>query len=185
MRPDRLLWAVGLVLAGTVLAGLILNLAGGLTRLSWIITLVIAVLACAGAWLAISRRRERQQEPPLVPATGFALALPTAGYLLLAAALAGGAVWLAAASAGWPRTPGFAQLWLVPAKGAAATVGVRDSYPGRQTFRLVLRSDAKTVGSWDLALAEGQTWQRAVTVPAGGPLVATLTTPGRVLTVAS
>src|SRR6185437_10354688 len=52
MRPDRVMWAVGLVVAGAVLAGLVLNLAGGLTRLSWAITLAVAVLCWAGAWLA-------------------------------------------------------------------------------------------------------------------------------------
>ena len=185
MRPDRVMWAVGLALAGAALAGLVLNLAGGLTRLSWAITLAIALLGGAGAWLAAKRRRAGPQEAAAVRKTGFGLPLLSLGYLLLAAALAAAAVWLAAASASWPRSPGFAQLWLVPAQGSAATLGVRDNYPDRQTFRLVLRSGATTVASWDLTLTDGETWQRSVTEPAGGPLVAILTTPGRVLTVAS
>jgi hypothetical protein len=179
------MWAVGLVVAGAVLAGLVLNLAGGLTRLSWAITLAVAVLCWAGAWLAARRKRAGPQEAAAVPKTGFALPLAAVGYLLLAAALAGVAVWLAAASASWPRSPGFAQLWLVPAQGQAFTLGVRDNYPERHTFRLVLHSGATTVASWDLNLANGGTWQRAVTQPAGGPLVATLTTPDQELTVAS
>jgi hypothetical protein len=195
MRPDRVMWAVGLTLAGTVLAGLVLNVAGGLTRLSWAIALTVAVLACAGVLLAI-RKRGARREPgnggrresrdgglPVSPLTG--------GFLLLAALLAGGAVWLAAASANGQRSPGFAQLWLVPTKGASMTLGVRDNYPGRQALRLTLRGGGNTVATWDLRLAEGETWQRTVSVPAprpllpAGKLTATLTTPDRVLSVTS
>jgi hypothetical protein len=185
MRPDRALWTVGLALAGTVLAGLALNLAGGLTRLSWEITLAVAVLACAGAGLAMRRRRAGLWSAASVRTDGLRVSPLTGGFLLLAAALAGGAVWLAVASANWQRSPGFAQLWLVPAKGSNATLGVRDDYPGRQAFRLTLRSGARTVTTWDLALAYGETWQRTVTGPAGGKLAATLTAPDRVLSVTS
>jgi hypothetical protein len=180
MRTDRVMWGTGLTLAGTVLAGLALNLAGGLTRLSWAITLAVAVVACAGVVLAVRKRGIRN--------SGFQIAPVAGGFLVLAAALAGGAVWLAAASANWPRSPGFAQLWLVPSKGASAVLGVRDNYPGRQAFRLTLR-DGQAVTTWNLRLDEGETWQRTVTAPRpplpGSKLTATLTTPGRVLSVTS
>jgi hypothetical protein len=108
----------------------------------------------------------------------------TAGLLAVAAALAGGAVWLGAASAGWPRAPGFAQLWLVPGQGSSAALGVRDSYPGRHTFQLVLSGGGKTVGRWTLTLADGESWQKTVTTAAGA-LSATLTTPDQELKVTS
>jgi hypothetical protein len=194
MRPDRVMWAVGLTLAWTVLAGLVLNVVGGLTRLSWAIALTVTGLACAGVLLAVRKRGARREprnggrrEPkngglPLSPLTG--------GFLLLAALLAGGAVCLAAASANWQRSPGFAQLWLVHAKGTSATLGVRDNYPGRQAFHLTLRGGNRTVASWDLRLAHGETWQRTVSAQLGGKLAgsklaATLTTPDRVLSVTS
>jgi hypothetical protein len=183
MYPNRAMWAIGLVLAGTVLAGLVLNLTTGLTRLSWAITLAVAVLACACAGLVIGRRRGGRVEPASVRTREFRFSPLTGGFLLLAAALAGGAVWLGDASAGWQHTPGFAQLWLVPAKGASATLGVRDDYPGRQAFLMVLRNGAKTVGTWHLTLAAGETWQRTVTATAGDKLAATLTTPNQLLTV--
>ena len=185
MRTDRAMWTVGLALAGTVLAGLVLNLAGGLTRVSWEITLASAVLACAGAGLAMRRRRAGPWSAASVRTDGFRVSPFTGGFLLLAAALAVGAVWLAVASANGQRSPGFAQLWLVPAQGANATLGVRDDYPGHQAFRLTLRSGAKTVTTWNLALTYGVTWQRTVTGPTGGTLAATLTAPDRVLSVTS
>jgi hypothetical protein len=185
MYPNRAMWAVGLVLAGAVLAGLVLNLTTGLTRLSWAITLAIAVLACGCAGLAVSRRRGRREEAAPVRARDFRFSPLTGGLLLLAAVLAGGAVWLGEASAARQHSPGFAQLWLVPAAGANATLGVRDDYPGRQAFLMVLRNGGKTVGSWDLTLAAGETWQRTVTATAGAKLAATLTTPDKLLTVTS
>lgn len=194
MRPDRVMWTVGLTLAGTVLAGLLLNVTGGLTRLSWAVTLTVAVLASAGVVLAVRKRGARREprnsgrrEPR---SSGLRVSPLTGGFLLLTALLAGGAVWLAAASANWQRSPGFAQLWLVPAKGASETLGVRDNYPGRQAFHLTLRDGSRRVASWDLKLAQGETWQRTVTAQLGGnlpgsKLAATLTTPDRVLWVTS
>jgi hypothetical protein len=186
MRPDRLMWGVGLALAGAVLAGLVLNFTTGLTRVSWAVALAVAVAASACAGLVITRRRADQVAPATVPRRGFRFSPVTGGFLLLAAVLAGGAVWLANASTGWQHSPGFAQLWLTPATQATATLGVRDNYPGQQTFRLVLRGDGgKVLGAWDLELSQGQAWQRAVTRPAGGTLTATLGGPGQALTVTS
>jgi hypothetical protein len=185
MYPDRAMWTVGLVLAGAVLAGLVLNLTTGLTRLSWAVTLAIAVLACAGAGLVLRRRGGRRVEPAAVRTKDSRFSPLTGGFLLLAAVLAGGAVWLGQASAARQHSPGFAQLWLVPAAGANATLGVRDNYTGRQAFVVVLTSSGKTVETWDLTLTADETWQRTVTATAGGTLAATLTTPTQVLTVTS
>ena len=183
MRPDRLMWATGLALAVAVLAGLLLNLTTGLTRLAWAVTLAVVVAACLVAWLAAWRSGAVHVPARSVLLRGLRFSPVTGGFLLLAAALTGGAVWLAAASAGWEDTPGFAQLWLAPAHGTAGHVlGVRDAYPGRHAFRLVLRG-GKKVTTWDLTLEDGQSWQRTVTAPPGGSLAATLTTPDRVLRV--
>jgi hypothetical protein len=183
MRPDRIMWGAGLTLAGAVLAGLVLNLATGLTRLSWAVAGTLAVTAYACARLVIRRRRADEVAHAPVRRRGFRPSPVTGGFLLLAAVLAGGAVWLGNASAGWQHSPGFAQLWLTPATESTSTLGVQDNFPGQQTFRLVLSDDGKTVGSWDLSLAEGQAWQRTVARPAGGTLAATLAGPGQALKV--
>jgi len=186
MRPDRIMWGAGLVLAGTVFTGLLLNLVTGLTRLSWTVAFAVAVVAAACADQVIMRRDTDLVKPALVLLRGFRPSRVTGGFLLLAAVLAGGAVWLANAGAGWPRSPGFAQLWLTPATDVTSTLGVRDNLPGQQTFRLVLRADGgQVLGAWDLSLAQGQSWQRTVARPAGSTLIARLGLPGQTLTVTS
>lgn len=121
MRPDRFMWAIGLVLAFAVLAGLLVNLTTGLTQLAWGITLAVAVAACLLAWLAAWRNGAVHVPTRSVMMSGLRFSPVTGGLVLLAAALAGGAVWLAAASAGWADTPGFAQLWLVRPRASRAT----------------------------------------------------------------
>jgi nitrate reductase gamma subunit len=185
MRPDRAIWAVGLALACTVLAGLVLNLTVGLTRLTWLITLAAAVVIIGGVVLLLRRRGMRAVLGESVIPDVLKLSPLTMGIALLAAAFAAAAVWLAVASASWQQTPGFAQLWLVPAAGPRGTLAIRSEYPQKHTFHLVLRTGKKTVTTWNLTLADGQSWQRNVGEPPGQPLVATLTTPGRTLTVSS
>jgi hypothetical protein len=186
MRPDRMLWGAGLVLAGTVFTGLLLNLVTGLTPLSWAVALAVAVVAVACAGQLLMRRGADVVRPALVRLRGFRPSRATGGVLLLAAVLAGAAVWLANASAGWPRSPGFAQLWLTPATNVTSTLGVRDNFPGRHTFRLVLRGKGgRVLGAWDLSLAQGESWQRTVARPAGSRLTARLGLAGQTLTVTS
>lgn len=186
MRPDRMLWGAGLVLAGTVFTGLLLNLVTGLTPLSWAVALAVAVAAVAGAGLFLRRRGTDVVKPALVRLRDFRPSRVTSGFLLLAAVLAGGSAWLANASAGWPHSPGFAQLWLTPATNVTSTLGVRDNFPGRQTFRLVLRGNGgRVLGAWDLSLAQGESWQRTVARPAGSKLLARLGLAGQTLTVTS
>jgi len=199
MRPDRMMWGAGLILAGAVLTGLLLNRVTGLTTLSWAVALAIAVAACAGGVL-VGRGRGAARtsaapvadgcadavKPAPVRRIGFHFSPVTTGFLLLAAVLAGGAVWLANASAGWQHSPGFAQLWLTPATDTTSTLGVRDNFPGQQTFRLVLRGNGgQVLGAWDLSLAEGEAWQRTVARPAGSTLTATLGLRGQALRVTS
>ena len=217
MRPDRIVWGAGLILAGTAFTGLLLNLVTGLTALSWAVALVIVVAAVVCADLVIMRRgvlmgrraaeavaapvpdadADEVAAPPVPDAgadevkpasvrrSGFRFSPVTGGFLMLAVMLAGGAVWLANASAGWQHSSGFAQLWLTPATATTSTLGVRDSYPGQQTFQLVLRDDGKPIGTWDLLLSKGQAWQRTVARPAGRTLTATLDVPNQTLKVTS
>jgi hypothetical protein len=184
--------AVGLALAALVGAGLVLNLAGGLTAASWAVAAGILVAVGVAGWLGVRYARRRgdgrtgkgEVAPvPYLRVRSFAFDLPTTGYLLLAVALAAGAVVLAARGVGWQRSAGFAELWLVPEKGTAA-LGVRNDYPATETFRLVLRRGAVPVGDWQLRLAAGQSWRSSIVAPAGSSLTATLTGTTRVLTVA-
>jgi hypothetical protein len=167
----RAMWVAGLSLAVTVLAGLLLNLLpGGLTRTSWTISLTaVTLLACA--WPS----PQDQNEPLVMPVMRIA-----AGYAVAALAIAGTATGLAVASAGWQHSPGFAQLWLVPARNTPdASLGVRSGYSDAETFHLVVRSGLDAVLSWDFTLGSGQTWQRTISAPAGQHVTAQLTVTGQ------
>jgi Protein of unknown function (DUF1616) len=179
----RSMWVAGLSLAVTVLGGLLLNLTPpGLTRVTWTISLsAVTLLALAvSAWL---RRRPSSQDrsaqeraiPRTRPGTRIA-----AGYAAAALAISGTAVGLAIASAGWRHSPGFAQLWLVPARNTPdASLGVRSGYSDAETFHLVVRSGLDAVLSWDFTLGSGQTWQRTISAPAGQHVTAQLTVTGQ------
>lgn len=204
-RPGRInpllwrsMWATGLSLAVAVLGGLMLNLTpAGLTRLTWTTSLaaVTMLAVAASAWLRA--RRSPAPAPVSVPVpvpASLAIhrrrapASTVAAYALAALAVTGTAIGLAVASAGWQHSPGFAQLWLVPAQSSAtsggavssqATLGVRSGYPHTEAFHLVLRRGAQAIGTWDFTLTAGQTWQRTVLAPAGQHLAAQLTTAGQ------
>jgi hypothetical protein len=157
----RSMWVAGLSLAVTVLGGLLLNLTPpGLTRVTWTISL---------------RSAQERAIPRTRPGTRIA-----AGYAAAALAISGTAVGLAIASAGWQHSPGFAQLWLVPARNTPdASLGVRSGYSDAETFHLVVRSGLDAVLSWDFTLGSGQTWQRTISAPAGQHVTAQLTVTGQ------
>jgi hypothetical protein len=188
----RVMWVAGLSLAVTVLGGLLLNLTpAGLTRVTWTISLsAVTLLALAvSAWL---RRRpaqeratqeratqERATQERAIPRTRAGTRI-AAGYAAAALAISGTAVGLAIASAGWQHSPGFAQLWMVPARNTAgASLGVRSGYSDAETFHLVLRRGPDAVLSWDFTLGSGQTWQRTISAQAGQHVTAQLTVTGQ------
>jgi hypothetical protein len=119
-----------------------------------------------------------------VPAAGVRVSLPLAGYLLLAGAMAAGAVVLAVLSSGWSNSAGFAQLWLVPEQQQTAVLGVRNNFQDTRTFQLELSRGANVVSDWQLRLAPGESWQSTIVAPKGGPLAARLASPIQVLNVA-
>jgi len=185
MRRDTWLWIAGLSLAVIALGGLMLDLTpDGQTRLSWIISMAGAALLALAATVWLRRRR-----PPSAGATRRITARQRilAGYVLAALAVAGTAIGLAVASVGWQHSPGFAQLWLVPSRIAAArgpaasqaTLGVRSGYTDPEAFHLVLRRGTSTIGTWNFTLAGGQSWQQAIATQAGQHLTAQLTTAGQ------
>jgi hypothetical protein len=191
------MWAAGLSLAASVLGGLALNLSpAGLTGPSWTIALGgLTLAACAGAAARGAARRPhtalaacpagatqpgggwRRRRPGgrsrAVAATGWALAT-----LLVAGAAAG----LAASGASGQPGPGFAQLWLVPARagtGSQATVGVRSGYRQAERFCLVLQRGGRALASRQLTLSPGETWRTGLSGSPGELLAARLTVPGR------
>jgi hypothetical protein len=90
--------------------------------------------------------------------------------------IAAGAVVAALTGALHQPYPGYTQLWLVPQRQHAGTasLGVSNHQGATTRYRLVLLRQAQVSGTWDLTLADGQTWQRAVPLTAATPVAARL-----------
>jgi hypothetical protein len=84
----------------------------------------------------------------------------------LALVITGGAIWLAVIGAASQKYPGFTEFWLT-SRGHSATVfnlGVSNQEGKTEKYRLVLVGAKHKTTTWELTLATGETWQRAVEV---------------------
>ncbi len=89
-----------------------------------------------------------------------------AGACAIAVVIAGGAIWLAQAGAASQQYPGFTELWLTSRGQSTATdnLGVRNQEGGTEQYRLVLLREGHVSATWELRLAAGGTWLRAVQI---------------------
>jgi uncharacterized membrane protein len=184
---ERVVVMAGLALAVPVLGGLLLYAAGvPLHRPGWLGLLAGVTLAADTALFARRRaaaagRADRPtaqvQTVPSGPAVpGELQAAPgeprPAGrasrwhvaVFAVAVLVAAAAVGLAVTGAVRQPQPGFTQLWLSPQRQDAHTLslGVTNDQGRTTSYRLVLRRDGRVVGTWNLTLGEGRTWQRSV-----------------------
>ena len=75
--------------------------------------------------------------------------------------IAVGGVGLARCGTALQHYPGFTQLWLTPPSGhaPAAELGVSNHQGTVMRYRLVVDRNGHTTATWELTLADGQTWQ--------------------------
>lgn len=89
--------------------------------------------------------------------------LPTRPVAAFGAAvlIAAGGIGLACYSTAVQPHPGFTQLWLAPLSGhaPAAELGVSNRQGTVMRYTLVLDRNGHTTATWNLTLADGQTWQ--------------------------
>jgi hypothetical protein len=157
---ERVVVVTGLALAVPILGGLLLYVAGvPLHRAGWLgllagVTLVGDVVLSLRRRAAPFTRQPAGWRPPPWHAAGFAAAV------LVAACGLG----LARIGVAIQPQPGFTQLWLSPrdAEKHTASLGVTDHQGSTIRYRLVLLRDGHVSSTWNLTLADGQTWQRAV-----------------------
>ena len=177
---ERVVVMAGLALAVPVLGGLLLYAAGvPLHRPGWLGLLAGVTLAADTALFA--RRRAAaagRTDRTAMQAQAVPSGLEVAGeprpagrasrwhvaVFALAVLVAAGAVGLAVVGAARQPQPGFTQLWLSPQRQDAHTLslGVTNDQGRTTSYRLVLRRDGRVVGTWNLTLGEGRTWQRSV-----------------------
>jgi hypothetical protein len=171
---ERAVVIAGLALAVPVLGGLLLYAVGvPLHRPGWL-GLLAGVTLVSDAALYL-RRRSGSVAPfswhpprrvPGWPAAAF-------GAAILVAACAVGLARIGVAD---QPQPGFTQLWLSPQhqNGHTLSLGVSNDQGSTTSYRLELLGNGHTIATWDLTLANGATWQRAVPFTGTYALVADL-----------
>jgi Protein of unknown function (DUF1616) len=182
---ERLAAATGLALGVPVIGGLLLYAAGQpLHRTAWLSLLAGVTLACdlvllwrrrgARAWTADewpSRQRPSGQDHG-------GLRIPHRRVVAFGAAavIAVGAVGLARAGVAMQHHPGYTQLWIDRPERGAPTVDLGVSnYEGKtMQYRLVLTDHGRRAATWNVVLANGQTWRRSPRYPARYAISASL-----------
>jgi hypothetical protein len=173
------LMSMALSIAATAIGGFLLWVAGvGLGRPAWAGLLGGTTLAAAIVWkargdasaLAPRRLRGRRREIAIV---------------LLALAVAGGALGLARKTLPVRGLDGYTALWADPGDPLETIeVGVLSEQTEPMNFQLEIRFDERSVLRRGLVLQPGQSWETTVRPPAGTTprrLVATLYLPGDAL----
>lgn len=154
--------ATGLAFAVPILGGLLLYAAGvPLQRSSWL-GLLAGVTLAADAVLYLRRRLHRAAFFSWPP--GWRVRGRHAGVFAAAVMVAACGVALARVSVKIQPQPGFTQLWLSPHGNDAhtASLGVSNDQGSPERYRLVLTRNGLASATWNLALADGQTWQQTV-----------------------
>ena len=131
-RPDRAGWA------GEVMAAWRAAKSGG-------------VMAAGRAVWTGGSAATRRRGLPTWPVAAFGAAV----------LIAVGGVGLARCGTALQHYPGFTQLWLTPPSGhaPAAELGVSNHQGTVMRYRLVVDRNGHTTATWELTLADGQTWQ--------------------------
>jgi hypothetical protein len=162
---QHLVYAVGASLAAGIAGGFALNAAGFLTPLGW--ALWFLAVTAAAALVAASRR-----DTPDLPAwpAQARVRLWQATALMLAVLVATGAYALALRDEAAYRQFKYTEFWLVPSPNGVPgllTVGIRSAETRTQRFDLEITLDGQPFAIFrSLEIAPGDTWARAIPVPA-------------------
>lgn len=160
---ERVAVVTGLALAVPVLGGLLLYAVGApLHRAAWL-GLLTGVTLAADVVLFLRRRADRAAPFSWRPA-GWRLPRWHSAAFAAAVLIAASGLGLARLGVAIQPQPGFTQLWLAPQHrhDHTASLGVTNDQGSATRYRLVLLRNGQVLATWNLALADGQTWQRAV-----------------------
>jgi hypothetical protein len=174
---ERTVVMTGLALAVPVLGGLLLYAAGvPLHRPGWLGLLAGVTLA---GDVALFLRRRASGSGRMAPFSWR----PTSPVPRWHAAAFAAAILVAACAVGMARIgvtvqpqPGYTQLWLSPQRQGEHMVrlGVSNDQGGTTSYRLVVRRNGHVSATWNITLADGETWQRSAPVSGRGTLTADL-----------
>jgi hypothetical protein len=164
-NAEQAMFAVGLSVSSSIVAGLVLNvLPVGLTLSGWGALLgAISVGSLGVAWLRLGTSDRpltvvRLPRVPLGPVVMIALASVTVLGSLMIARMG---------EAAQPKN-GFTQLWMFSeANGSAVRLGFENHENAPEHYDLRVTSGGTTLADWTgLSLADGQSWEQTVVLPA-------------------
>jgi uncharacterized membrane protein len=172
--PERTAFSIGLSLVIAAFGGLLLNATpSGINPLSWAI-LLVAVAALAGV---VTFLRQRRMPTDPVRLRWSRMARSQAILFGLAAVIALTAVTLSYADARHQPSPGFTQLWLLPAGGDTPTlrIGVESHEPVAIQYRLQLAVDGQVALEWpSVTLQPNERWETTAALPANVSSIGTI-----------
>jgi hypothetical protein len=170
---ERVAVACGLSLIVPVLGGLALYAVGvALNRTAWASLLTGVTLA--GAVILIVQRRSKALQR--IPRSTKRRPSWSAAAYGAAVVIAVGALAVARVGAAEQKYSGFTQLWLSARGGSgdSASLGISNHLGGTVRFRLVLLRRSRPSETWNVALANGQTWRRTIHLYGPQPITADL-----------
>jgi uncharacterized membrane protein len=150
-----------LSLALVVIAGLLLNLVGGITRVGWLVALGGIILAALVAPLAIGRRAEVATPSRVAGARWASFRFRDLSMIVMAIGLLAGAAAISVVSALRQHEFHYTQLWIVPKEKAPneVVIGLHSEEQRPQSYAVEVLVDHHLVQTWnDVALDPGQTW---------------------------
>jgi hypothetical protein len=162
---ERLVVVAGLALAVPILGGLLLSTAGvPLDRGSWLG--LLAGVSLTSDVVLFLRRRSGRAESCAWPSARCRVPVHHAVAFGAAIAVAACGLGLAGIGAARQHYAGFTQLWLSSRHEHArtATLGVSNQQGIVTRYRLVLLRNGSASASWNLTLADGQTWQQPIPI---------------------
>jgi hypothetical protein len=169
-RPKDLFFqfalAVGLSIAICIVVGLLLNvLPAGIDHRTWACALGLVSMAEAVVVASLRSRgaKTRNSSPSMLDRTD---AKPVIVAAVAAVAILGGLISIVA----WERSNAeaayrqehSAEVWVEPASGGVAVVGVRSDTSGRNRFRLSLSAAGHSIKDYTFTLEWQQTWSQKI-----------------------
>lgn len=183
-RQLRAVLSVAFSLSAAALGGLVVQLFVGLDRTVW--AALLAGVTVAAAAIALDRRDAMPADSEDVRIRVPRLGAVTLAAILIATAIAGGAIALARDGVAQQRSEAhFSSLWLVPgdsSAGGPAEVGVLNHEGKAVSYRVVVREGDWTIKRWRVHLGSDQSWRAelaASAISGTAPLVARLDRGGR------
>jgi uncharacterized membrane protein len=190
-KSEELWWSVLASIGATILGGLILNVAGGLTRIDWLLYLSLLTIAASGvAWWRLGRHFDWRGGWH-VGLSFVSLSYRTALLAVAATALCGGAIGISVYSNATANQERFVQLWILPAPLAEGDyaghlqVGLENHEGRTATFDVVVTTGpGRVLTSRHIELRPNGVWKKVLTRPKRQAISATValsTEPTRVL----